>query len=491
MVMSSSLPIETLAFVAGEWAESASGTRFCVRNPASGEIVAETADCGAVDAAAAIAGALAAMPGWAGQSAAARGGILRRWRDLILANQAGLARLVTAEMGKPLAEAMGEIAYGAAYVDWFAEEGKRAYGDVIPSPFVSARMVTLRQPVGLVVAITPWNFPAAMLLRKVAPALAAGCAIIVKPAEDSPLTALALARLAEQAGLPAGLLSVLPASQPAAVGDALLSAPEVRKLSFTGSTQTGKRLLAAAAATVKRVSMELGGNAPFLVFDDCDLDAAVSAAIKSKYRNAGQTCVCANRFLVQAGVHDRFVAKLVAAAAALKVGPGTEPGTDVGPLVNSAALDKVEAIVSEAVADGASVATGGGRHALGGLFFEPTVLVGVQPQARILDREIFGPVAPVLRFTTEAEAILLANATPYGLAAYMFTRDLGRAWRVGEALETGMVAINEGIISSEVAPFGGVKESGFGREGGRQGLEDYMETKYMLMGGIVPTGAAS
>jgi succinate-semialdehyde dehydrogenase/glutarate-semialdehyde dehydrogenase len=488
--MSSVLPIETLAFVAGAWVESASGARFVVRNPASGDVVAEAADCGVADAAAAISGAMTAMPGWAGQSAATRGAILRRWRDLILAHQAGLAALITAEMGKPLAEAQGEIAYGAAYVDWFAEEGKRAYGDVIPSPFASARIVTVRQPLGLVAAITPWNFPAAMLLRKVAPALAAGCAIIVKPAEDSPLTALALARLAQAAGVPAAILSVLPASQPAAVGDALLSAPEVRKLSFTGSTQTGKRLLAAAAGTVKRVSMELGGNAPFLVFDDCDLDAAVAAAIKSKYRNAGQTCVCANRFLVQAGVHDRFVAKFAAAAADLRVGPGADPGTDVGPLVNAAALHKVEALVAEAISDGAAVAAGGGRHGLGGLFFEPTVLVGVLRQARILDSEIFGPVAPVVRFTTEEEAISLANATPYGLAAYLFTRDHGRAWRVGEALEVGMVAINEGILSSEVAPFGGVKLSGFGREGGRQGLEDYMETKYMLMGGIAPKGTA-
>ena len=489
MIMTIPLPIETRAFVAGRWVESASGARFVVRNPANGEIVAETADCGAPDAAAAIAGAMASMPGWACQSPATRGAILRRWRDLIFAHKDALARLVTAEMGKPVAEAAGEIAYGAAYVDWFAEEGKRAYGDVIPSPFASARMITLRQPVGLVAAITPWNFPAGMLLRKVAPALAAGCAIIVKPAEDSPLTALALARLAEQAGVPAGLLSVLPTSQPAAVGDALLSAPEVRKLSFTGSTQTGKRLLAAAAATVKRVSMELGGNAPFLVFDDCDLDAAVSAAITSKYRNAGQTCVCANRFLVQAGVHDRFVAKFVAAAAALTVGPGDQPGTNIGPLVNNAALQKVEVIVAQAVADGASVATGGGRHALGGLFFEPTVLVNVQPGARILDQEIFGPVAPIVGFTTEAEAITLANATPYGLAAYLFTRDHGCAWRVGEALEAGMVAVNEGLLSSEVAPFGGVKESGFGREGGRQGLEDYMDTKYLLMGGIASRGA--
>jgi succinate-semialdehyde dehydrogenase/glutarate-semialdehyde dehydrogenase len=403
----------------------------------------------------------------------------------MLSHQDDLARLMTAEQGKPLAESRGEIAYSAGFFQWFGEEAKRAYGDVIPGHQRDRRIVVLKQPVGVVAAITPWNFPSAMIARKVAPALAAGCTIVVKPALQTPLSALALAALAERAGVPPGVLNVV-TGDARAIGGELTGNPAVRKLSFTGSTATGKLLLAQCATTVKKVSMELGGNAPFIVFDDADLDAAVAGAMQSKFRNSGQTCVCANRLYVQAGIHDRFVAALAAAVAKLRVGDGLAGDTDQGPLIDAAALAKVEEHVADAVARGARIVTGGSRHALGGTFFEPTVLAGATAAMRVASEETFGPVAPVFRFTDEAEAVRLANGTEFGLAAYVYTRDLGRAWRVPEALECGMVGLNTGLISTEVAPFGGVKESGMGREGSKYGLDEYLEAKYVCIAGVDP-----
>ncbi|MFM5136266.1 NAD-dependent succinate-semialdehyde dehydrogenase, partial [Aeromonas rivipollensis] len=406
------------------------------------------------------------------------------WFELIMANQDELARIMTCEQGKPLAEAKGEVAYGASFIQWFAEEGKRAYGRTIPGFSGDRRLATIKQPVGVVAAITPWNFPIAMITRKAGPALAAGCTIVIKPAAETPLCALALAALAEQAGIPAGVINIVTSHQASVVGDELCRNPKVRKLSFTGSTRIGKLLMRQCADTMKRLSLELGGNAPFIVFDDADLDAAVAGALASKYRNAGQTCVCANRILVQASVHDAFAEKLAAAVRAFKVGDGMGEGTQIGPLINAAAADKVASLVSQAEAAGASVLVGGQAHPAGPLFYHPTILTGVTRDNPILQEEIFGPVAPLVRFETEAEAIAIANDTPYGLAAYFYGRDIARVWRVAEQLEYGMVGINEGIISTELAPFGGIKESGLGREGAAEGLEEYLETKYLCFGGI-------
>ncbi len=469
------------AYIDGHWITPDSALSFSVHDPASGELLAEVADCGAAETRRAIAAAQAAWAGWRAQTARKRAAILRRWFELILASSDDLAQLITAECGKPLAEARGEVVYGASFVEWFAEEGKRAYGESIPSPASDKRLLTLHQPVGVCAAITPWNFPLAMITRKVSPALAAGCAVVVKPAEQTPLTALALAELAQRAGIPAGVFNVITgsASSAAVIGRELSASPVVRKLSFTGSTEVGRLLMAQCAPTIKKLSLELGGNAPFIVFDDADVDAAVDGAMIAKYRNAGQTCICANRLLVQSGIYEEFAAKLAARVAPLKVGNGFEDAVVQGPLIDSAALEKVEAHVADALAHGARVLTGGKRHARGGTFFEPTVLADVTPAMRVAREEIFGPVAPLFRFGCEEEAIEMANATEYGLAAYFYSRDVARCFRVGEALEYGMVGINTGLISNEVAPFGGIKQSGLGREGSRHGLDEYLEIKYL------------
>ena len=431
----------------------------------------------------AIDAAATAMRDWKHQSAKTRAQVLRRWFDLIMANQEDLAQIMTAEQGKPLAESRGEVAYGASYVEWFGEEAKRLYGDVIPSPGQDKRIVCIRQPVGVVAAITPWNFPIAMITRKAAPALAAGCSIVIKPASETPLSALAIAELGARAGIPDGVINVV-AGSARVIGAELTGNPLVRKLTFTGSTPIGKVLQAQCAETMKKTSMELGGNAPFIVFDDADLDAAVDGALISKYRNAGQTCVCSNRLFVQRGIYDAFVEKLVAKTAAMSVGNGADDGVVVGPLVNAKAVEDVDALVQASVQAGASVALGGGRHELGGNFYAPTVLTNVDSSMAVFRNEIFGPVAPVIPFDTEEEVIAMANDTEFGLASYFYARDLGRVWRVAEALEYGIVGINEGIISNEMAPFGGIKESGSGREGSKYGMDDYTEIKYMLMGGI-------
>ena len=474
--------LRTHAYINGTWQESAK--TFPVIDPANGEVLAHVADLGAADVRTAIAAADAAWPAWRQLTAKQRATILRAWHDLILANADDLAMLMTREQGKPLAEAKGEIAYGASFIEWFAEEGKRVYGDIIPSPANDRRLMVLKQPIGVCAAITPWNFPNAMITRKVAPALAAGCTVVVKPAEQTPLSSLALAELAHRAGFPAGVFNVVTGSADAApiIGAELTANPTVRKLSFTGSTEVGRLLMAQCAPTVKKLSLELGGNAPFIVFDDADIDAAVEGAMASKYRNAGQTCVCANRLLVQDGIYDAFAEKLARRVADLSVGAGIEPGVAQGPLIDTAALAKVEAIVADAVHRGARVLTGGQRHARGGTFFQPTVLTQVHAGMRCAREEIFGPVAPLFRFKNEAEAIELANATEYGLAGYFYARDLGRVWRVAEALEYGIVGVNTGLISNEVAPFGGVKQSGIGREGSRYGIDEYLETKYVCLG---------
>jgi succinate-semialdehyde dehydrogenase/glutarate-semialdehyde dehydrogenase len=465
----------------GEWILADDRGSFPVSNPATGLPLGTVPRLGAAEARRAVRAAQDALPGWRGRTAGERALLLRRWFDLILANQEDLATLMTREQGKPLAEARGEIAYAASFIEWFAEEARRVYGDVIPAHARDRRIVVLKEPVGVVAAITPWNFPSAMLARKAGAALAAGCTMVAKPAGATPYSALALAALAERAGIPAGVLNVI--TGPAAVlGAELTRDPAVRKVSFTGSTEVGKALLAQCAGTVKKVSMELGGNAPFLVFDDADLEAAVAGAVASKFRNSGQTCVCTNRFLVQEGIHDAFAERLAAAAASLKVGDGMEPGVEQGPLIDGEALAKVEAHVADALARGARVLQGGLRHALGGTFFEPTVLCGATPDMALAREETFGPVAPLFRFRTEEEAVALANDTPSGLASYLYTRDLARSWRVAEALEYGMVGINTGLVSTAVAPFGGVKESGLGREGSRYGIEDYLEVKYLCIG---------
>jgi succinate-semialdehyde dehydrogenase/glutarate-semialdehyde dehydrogenase len=452
---------------------------FKVTNPATGAVLAEVADLGAAEVAQAVEVAHRAQKGWAARTGKDRGAILRRWHDLILAHQEDLALILTAEMGKPLAEARGEIAYGASYVEWFAEEAKRVYGDTIPGHMPDKRIIVLKQPVGVVGAITPWNFPNAMLARKIAPALAAGCTMVARPSELTPLSALALGVLAERAGIPAGVLNIVTGLDAAGMGQALCADPRVAKISFTGSTRVGKILMRQGADTIKKLSLELGGNAPFIVFDDADLDAAVAGAMAAKFRNNGQTCVCANRIYVQAGIHDAFAAKLAAAVGELKVGNGSEEGVTTGPLINAAALAKVQDHIADALAHGARVATGGA--ALEGTFFQPTILTGMTPAMKIAHEETFGPIAPLFRFETEDEAIALANASEFGLAGYFYARDLSRVWRVAEALEVGMVGVNTGLISTEVAPFGGVKQSGMGREGSHYGIEDYLEVKYMCL----------
>ncbi len=486
--MSASQPalslIKSLAYVDGRWCESLGGRRFEVLNPATGQVITQVPDMDGEDTRLAIAAAHAAQPAWAALTAKERSSKLYAWFERIMANQEELARIMTCEQGKPLAEAKGEVAYGASFIQWFAEEGKRAYGRTIPGFSADRRLATIKQPVGVVAAITPWNFPIAMITRKAGPALAAGCTIVIKPAAETPLCALALAVLAEQAGIPAGVINIVTTHQASAVGNELCSNPVVRKLSFTGSTRIGKLLMRQCADTMKRLSLELGGNAPFIVFDDADLDAAVAGALASKYRNAGQTCVCANRILVQASVYDAFAEKLAAAVKAFKVGDGMGEGVQIGPLINPAAASKVAELVQQSVAAGARVLVGGDAHPAGPLFYHPTILTGVTRGNPILDEEIFGPVAPLVRFETEEEAIALANDTPYGLAAYFYGRDIARVWRVAEGLEYGMVGINEGIISTELAPFGGIKESGLGREGAAEGLEEYLETKYLCFGGI-------
>ncbi|AAU46813.1 NADP-dependent succinate-semialdehyde dehydrogenase [Burkholderia mallei] len=468
------------AFVAGEWQAADGGATLEVRNPATGALIGTVPAMGAAETRRAIDAANAAWPAWRKKTAKERAAILRKWHDLMIAHADDLALILTTEQGKPLAEAKGEIGYAASFLEWFAEEGKRVYGDTIPTPAADKRIVVTKEPVGVCAAITPWNFPAAMITRKVGPALAAGCPIVVKPAEATPFSALAMAVLAERAGVPAGMFSVV-TGEPKAIGGELTSNPIVRKLSFTGSTPVGRLLMAQCAATVKKVSLELGGNAPFIVFDDADLDAAVEGAIASKYRNSGQTCVCTNRFYVHEKVYDAFAEKLTAAVAKLKVGPGTEAGVVQGPLINGAAVRKVEAHIADALDKGARVTTGGQRHPLGHGFFEPTVLTGVTPDMKVAKEETFGPLAPLFRFSTEEEAIRYANDTEFGLAAYFYSRDIGRVWRVAEALEYGMVGINAGIISNEVAPFGGVKQSGLGREGSHYGIDDYVVIKYMCV----------
>ncbi|MBA2780139.1 NAD-dependent succinate-semialdehyde dehydrogenase [Billgrantia kenyensis] len=480
-----SLPSEIFtdkAYIAGQWRQGE--RRFNVTNPATDEVLAEVPDLTADDARDAVAAAEAAWPAWRRQPVKQRAALLRAWFDAIMANQESLARLMTLEQGKPLAESRGEVAYGASFVEFYAEEAKRMAGETLPSHGVDKRILVFREPIGVVAAITPWNFPLAMITRKCAPALAAGCPVVIKPAEATPLTALALAKLAAEAGFPEGVLNVVTASRPAEIGEVLTTDPRVRKVSFTGSTPVGKRLLTQCAGTVKKVSLELGGNAPFIVFDDADLDAAVEGAVASKYRNSGQTCVCTNRLLVQAGVYDAFVEKLAARVAQLQVGNGLEEGVMQGPLINQAAVEKVTSHIDDALAKGGRLVCGGEPHALGGTFFQPTVIADVNAEMRVAREETFGPLAPVFRFDTDAEAIAMANATEFGLAAYFYASDYRRIWHVMEGLEYGMVAVNEGILSTELAPFGGVKESGLGREGSHHGLDEFTELKYVCVGGL-------
>ena len=468
------------AYIDGAWVEGDEGRMLPVTDPATGTVIGQVPNLGTAETRRAIAAAEAAWPAWRVLTAADRGQRLRRWQGLMLAHQEDLAQLMTAEQGKPLAEARGEIAYAASFLDWFAEEGRRVYGDIIPPHQADKRILVLKQPIGVCAAITPWNFPAAMLTRKVGAALAAGCTMVARPASETPFSALALAVLAERAGIPPGVFNVVTgASGP--IGAELTGNPVVRKLSFTGSTAVGKLLMRQCADTLKKLSLELGGNAPFIVFDDADLKAAVEGAIQSKYRNTGQTCVCANRFLIQDGIYAAFATRLAERAGELKVGPGRDPGVVQGPLINEAAVAKVEAHIADALAKGASLLTGGTRHALGGTFFQPTVLADLAPGMLVAREETFGPVAPLFRFSTEAEAIDLANATEFGLAAYFFTRDLARAWRVSEALEYGMVGVNSGLVSTAIAPFGGIKQSGLGREGSRYGIAEYLEIKYVCV----------
>ncbi len=478
--------LKTEAYVAGEWKGAASRGRFAVQNPADGVEIAKVANCKAPDAQRAIEAARQALPGWRAKTAKERAAAMRRWFELILAHQEDLAKLMTAEQGKPMTESRGEIIYGASFIEWFAEEAKRVYGDTIPTVAADKRLLVWKEPIGVVAAITPWNFPNAMITRKVAPAIAAGCTAIVKPAEQTPLSALALAELAQRAGLPPGVFNVVPADETnsIAVGKALCESDVVRKLSFTGSTAVGRILMQQSAPTLKKLSLELGGNAPFIVFDDAALDAAVDGAMASKYRNAGQTCVCTNRFYVHEKVYDEFVHKLAAKAAQLKVGSGFESGVQQGPLIDANALKKVEQHVADATGHGASVITGGERHALGGTFYQPTVLADVTDKMLLTREETFGPVAPVFRFSDDDEAIAAANASEFGLAAYFYSRDVARVFRVAEALEYGMVGVNTGLMSNEVAPFGGIKQSGFGREGSKYGIDEYLVTKYVCIGGV-------
>jgi succinate-semialdehyde dehydrogenase/glutarate-semialdehyde dehydrogenase len=473
--------MRTQGFINGQWTGAEDGATILVTDPASGATLGTVPRMGAAETGRAIAAAEAALPDWKRKTAMERSLILRRWFELIMANQEDLAVLMTAEQGKPLAESRGEIAYAASFIEWFAEEGKRIYGETVPALARDQRIILLKEPIGVVAAVTPWNFPAAMITRKAGPALAAGCTLVLKPASATPYSALALAELGQRAGLPAGVFNVV-TGPAAAIGRELTGNPAVRAFTFTGSTGIGKQLLAQCAATVKKVSLELGGNAPFIVFEDADLEAAVVGAVASKFRNSGQTCVCTNRFLVQDTVYDEFAALLARAVARLRVGPGAHPGVEQGPLIDLEAVAKVEQHIADALARGARVLLGGQRHALGGTFFQPTVLAGVTPDMAVAREETFGPLAPLFRFRTEAEAIQLANDTPSGLASYFYTRDLARSWRVAEALEYGIVGVNTGLISSAVAPFGGVKESGLGREGSHLGLEDYLEVKYLCLG---------
>jgi succinate-semialdehyde dehydrogenase/glutarate-semialdehyde dehydrogenase len=470
-------------YIDGAWVPADAGATLPVTNPATGEMLGHIPNRGAAETRRAIAAAAAALPAWAARTAKDRAAVLRRWFELMLRHQEDLAVLMTAEQGKPLAESKGEILYAASFIEWFAEEGKRLYGDVIPGHQPDKRILVLRQPVGVVAAITPWNFPSAMITRKAGPALAAGCTMVCKPATQTPYSALALAELAARAGIPKGVFNVITGSA-AAIGGEMTANPTVRKLTFTGSTEIGKKLMVQCAATLKKMSLELGGNAPFIVFDDADLDAAVQGAIASKYRNTGQTCVCANRLLVQAGVYDEFAKKLTEAVGKLRVGDGLAGVTDQGPLIDEKAVAKIEEHIGDAVSKGAKITLGGKRHALGGTFFEPTILTDVTPRMLVAREETFGPVAPLFKFHTEAEAIAMANDTEFGLAAYFYTRDLARSWRVSEAIEYGIVGLNTGIISTEVAPFGGVKESGTGREGSKYGILDYTEMKYVCVGGV-------
>jgi succinate-semialdehyde dehydrogenase/glutarate-semialdehyde dehydrogenase len=470
------------AYVNGAWVPADSGARFAVLNPSTGETIAEVADVTEVETRRAIEAASEAWPLWRKKTAKERAALMRKYFELIMANQEDLARIMTAEQGKPLAETRGEVAYGASFIEWFGEEGKRVYGDVIPTNIGGRRIVVLKEPIGVVAAITPWNFPNAMITRKLAPALAAGCPIVIKPPRETPLSALALAELAERAGIPKGVVNILPTSKSSKVGGEMTSNPLVRKFSFTGSTEIGKLLMQQCATTVKKTSMELGGNAPFIVFDDADLDAAADGAMLSKFRNMGQTCVCANRILVQDKVYDAFAEKFAARIAKLKVGDGFEDGVTQGPLITMKAVEKVEHLLKDAVGHGAKVVQGGKR--IKGQFFEPTLVSGVTQKMDIAREEIFGPVATLFRFKTDDEAVRIANDTQYGLAAYFYARDVGRIFRVAEALEYGIIGINEGIISTEVAPFGGMKESGLGREGSKYGIEDYLEIKYLALGGL-------
>jgi succinate-semialdehyde dehydrogenase/glutarate-semialdehyde dehydrogenase len=470
-------------FIDGGWSAADSGATLEVTNPATSKKLGSIPNMGAAETRRAIAAAAAALPAWRARTAKERAVILRRWFDLMTENQEDLATLMTAEQGKPLAESKTEILYAASFIEWFGEEAKRLYGDIIPGHQSDKRIMVLRQPVGVVAAITPWNFPSAMITRKAGPALAAGCTLVCKPATQTPYSALALAELAHRAGVPKGVFNMITGSA-AAIGGEMTSNPTVRKLTFTGSTEVGKKLMTQCAGTVKKLSLELGGNAPFIVFDDADLDAAVQGALASKYRNTGQTCVCANRLLIQAGVYDEFAKRLKSAVAQLRVGDGLKGVTDQGPLIDAKAVTKVEEHIADALALGAKVALGGKRHALGGSFFEPTILTDVTPKMLVAREETFGPVAPLFKFESEAQAIAMANDTEFGLAAYLYTRDLARSWRVSEAIEYGIVGLNTGIISTEVAPFGGVKESGIGREGSKYGILDYTEIKYICVGGV-------
>ncbi|HXF78059.1 MAG TPA: NAD-dependent succinate-semialdehyde dehydrogenase [Usitatibacter sp.] len=471
------------AYIDGAWVEADSRARFEVDNPADGTVVGRVPNMGVAETKRAIAAAEAALPAWRALPAKERSKILRKWFDLIVANADDLALILTTEQGKPLAEARGEVLYGASFVEWFAEEAKRVYGDVIPSPTDDRRLVVIKQPIGVVAAITPWNFPNAMITRKVAPGLAVGCTFVLKPAEQTPFSALALAELAERAGIPKGVLNMVTGDAPP-IGGELCANPVVRKVTFTGSTEVGRILMRQSADTIKKLSLELGGNAPFIVFDDADLDAAAEGALASKYRNAGQTCVCANRIYVQEGVYDAFAAKLAQKVKQFKVGRGTEQGVNIGPLIDVQGLAKVEEHVADAVGKGAKVILGGKRHSLGGRFYEPTLLTEVTPEMKVSREETFGPVAPLYRFRKDEDAVRLANDTEFGLAAYFYARDLGRVWRVAEALDTGIVGVNVGIVANEVAPFGGVKQSGLGREGSRYGIDDFLEIKYVAMGGL-------
>jgi succinate-semialdehyde dehydrogenase/glutarate-semialdehyde dehydrogenase len=470
-------------YIDGEWQNAITNETFSVVNPANGAAIGSVPNMGTEETRKAINAANAAWPMWREKTAKERNVILRRWFELMLANQDDLALLMTTEQGKPLSESKGEIVYAASFIEWFAEEGKRAYGDVIPTHQSDKRIIVTKQPIGVCAAITPWNFPAAMITRKTAPALAAGCTVVLKPAEQTPFSALALAELAAQAGIPKGVFNVITGS-PQKIGMEMTSNPIVRKLSFTGSTQVGRLLMQQCAPTIKKLSLELGGNAPFIIFDDANIDAAVEGAFASKYRNTGQTCVCANRILVQEKIYDSFVEKFIQQARQLKIGNGTDPGVTQGPLINKAALKKVEQHVADAVAKGAKVMLGGKPHALGGTFYEPTVLRDITQDMLLTKEETFGPVAPLQKFTTEAEAIQIANDTEFGLAAYFYSRDIGRVWRVAEALEYGMIGINNGMFSNEIAPFGGMKQSGIGREGSKYGIEEYLEIKYLCLGGI-------